>query len=331
MGNPLLDISAVVPQSELTKWDAKCGAAKLADPENVPMYDELVQKYDVEYIAGGATQNSIRVAAALLKDADLKCGYIGCIGKDKYGAQLKASAASAGVKTFYLESEKAQTGTCAVLIKDKERALIANLSAANEYKPEGHMDTEIVQTAIKDASFYYISGFFFTVSQDAIMRVAKHAAEANKTFSINLAAEFIMQVPPLRANLTQALPYCDIVFGNETEAAAFAVAYKLKNADAATVAAHIAGLPKVNKSRPRICCITQGSTSTVVSVGGGKTTSFPVRKLDASKIVDTNGAGDAFVGGFFSKFVLGASLSDCVKAGHETARLIIQQSGCKLP
>eukprot|EP00939_MAST-03C_sp_MAST-3C-sp1_P002518 g2518.t1 len=308
MGNPLLDISAEVPQSEFQKWGAKPGDAMLAEEKHASMYADLIKSYKVEYIAGGATQNSIR-----------------------YGEQLKVSASKAGVNALYLEDADTQTGTCAVLIKDKERSLVANLAAANKYTPEKHMALPAVKSAIESAEFFYISGFFMTVSPPAMQRIATHAAQKNKIFSLNLAAPFLMAVPPFRATLEANLPYCDIVFGNETEAAAFAENFKLEKKDVASVAQHIAGLPKVNKSRPRICCITQGATATVVSIGGKTATSYPVKPIQKSLIVDTNGAGDAFVGGFFSKYVTGASLSDCVETGHETAGLIIQQSGCKLP
>jgi sugar/nucleoside kinase (ribokinase family) len=49
------------------------------------------------------------------------------------------------------------------------------------------------------------------------------------------------------------------------------------------------------------------------------------------KLVDTNGAGDAFVGGFLSELVKGKGLEECVKAGHWASRVIIQRSGCTFP
>lgn len=48
-------------------------------------------------------------------------------------------------------------------------------------------------------------------------------------------------------------------------------------------------------------------------------------------MVDTNGAGDAFVGGFLSQLVLEKSIAECVRAGHFAARTIIQRSGCTFP
>ena len=39
---------------------------------------------------------------------------------------------------------------------------------------------------------------------------------------MNLSAPFIMQVPPFKKVLLDALPYVDYLFGNETEAVTFA-------------------------------------------------------------------------------------------------------------
>ena len=58
---------------------------------------------------------------------------------------------------------------------------------------------------------------------------------------------------------------------------------------------------------------------------------FAHTKLDKKDLVDTNGAGDAFVGGFLSRLSMGADLATCVAAGNYAARQIIQVSGCKIP
>ena len=52
---------------------------------------------------------------------------------------------------------------------------------------------------------------------------------------------------------------------------------------------------------------------------------YPVEKLEASQIVDTNGAGDAFAGGFVGAYVSGKSLDECVLAGHKLAAICVQQ------
>ena len=63
----------------------------------------------------------------------------------------------------------------------------------------------------------------------------------------------------------------------------------------------------------------------------GVVTVYPVEKLPSELLVDTNGAGDAFVGGFLSQLVLDKPLAECVRAGHFASRVIIQRSGCTFP
>lgn len=87
MCNPLLDISAEVPMELLEKYDVKLNNAILAEEKHLPLYQELVDNYPVQYIAGGATQNSIRVAQWMLKVPGAT-SYFGAVGADQYGQTL---------------------------------------------------------------------------------------------------------------------------------------------------------------------------------------------------------------------------------------------------
>jgi len=66
LGNPLLDISANVDEDFLSKYDLKPNNAILAEEKHKPLYDEMVKKYKVDYIPGGATQNTLRVAQVIV-------------------------------------------------------------------------------------------------------------------------------------------------------------------------------------------------------------------------------------------------------------------------
>ncbi|MEE6512080.1 hypothetical protein FKM82_019002 [Ascaphus truei] len=59
--------------------------------------------------------------------------------------------------------------------------------------------------------------------------------------------------------------------------------------------------------------------------------SFQVIEIDQTKIVDTNGAGDAFVGGFLSQLVYERPSEECIRAGHYAANVVIRRSGCTFP
>ncbi|KAL8093243.1 hypothetical protein AgCh_035218 [Apium graveolens] len=217
MGNPLLDISAVVDNDFLTKYGVTLNNAILAEDKHLPMYDELASKENVEYIAGGATQNSIRVAQWMLQTPGAT-SFIGCIGKDKFGEEMKKNSKLAGLNVHYYEDEAAPTGTCAVCVVGGERSLIANLSAANCYKSD-HLKKPENWSLVEKAKYFYIAGFFLTVSPESIQLVGEHAAATNKVFLMNLSAPFICEF--FKDVQEKALSYVDYVFGNETEARTF--------------------------------------------------------------------------------------------------------------
>ena len=128
----------------------------------------------------------------------------------------------------------------------------------------------------------------------------------------------------------QVMAHTDIVFGNETEADAFGKAMGYDTTDRREIAKKIAALPLEGSSRSRLVVITQGKDPIIV-VEKGHVVEYHVEKLSNDKIVDTNGAGDAFVGGFLAQLAMGKSVSECVFCGIWAATEIIQQSGCTCP
>eukprot|EP00163_Fabomonas_tropica_P009117 TRINITY_DN1890_c0_g1_i3.p2 TRINITY_DN1890_c0_g1~~TRINITY_DN1890_c0_g1_i3.p2 ORF type:complete len:346 (+),score=139.96 TRINITY_DN1890_c0_g1_i3:79-1116(+) len=328
IGNPLLDISANTGMDLMNKYGLKPASACLAEEKHLPIYQEMVDNFDVDYIAGGATQNAIRVAQWHLNFPGTS--FLGCVGKDKFGAQLKEAASKDGVNVQYMEVDSNPTGTCAVLIADKERSLCANIGACNDYDP-AHLDKPEIKALVDKAQFFYIASFFVTASQESVAKLAKHAAENNKVFSMNLSAPFLMEVPPFLASINANIPYCDIVFANETEAEAFGKSQGWETTDIAEIASKLQALPKINDKRERLVIFTQGKDPTIVASGGGKVTKFDVPPVPEAEILDTNGAGDSFVGGFLSQYVQGRSLEEAVRCGHYSAGEIIRRSGCELP
>ncbi|GAB2257730.1 hypothetical protein Droror1_Dr00013890 [Drosera rotundifolia] len=326
MGNPLLDISAVVDHDFLTKYDIKLNNAILAEEKHIPMYEEMSKKYTVEYIAGGATQNSIRVAQWILQTPGAT-SYIGCIGKDKFGEEMKHNAKLSGVDAHYYEDESAPTGTCAVCVVGGETSLIANLSAANCYKSE-HLKRTENWALVEKAKYFYIAGFFLTVSPDSIQLVAEHAAANSKIFSMNLPAPFICEF--FKDAQEKALPYVDYVFGTETEARTFSKVHGWETDNVEEIAIKISQWPKASAAHKRITVITQGADPVVVAEDD-KVKKFPVILLPKEKLVDTNGAGDAFVGGFLSQLVQEKPIEECVRAGNYAANVVMQRSGCTYP
>eukprot|EP00933_Yihiella_yeosuensis_P014531 TRINITY_DN129_c0_g1_i1.p1 TRINITY_DN129_c0_g1~~TRINITY_DN129_c0_g1_i1.p1 ORF type:complete len:343 (+),score=106.35 TRINITY_DN129_c0_g1_i1:111-1139(+) len=328
MGNPLLDISANVTQETFDKYGLLPGNAILAEEKHMPLYAELAAKPDVQYIAGGATQNSIRVAQWMLQEPNMTA-YMGCIGDDKFGQQLTDACKKDGVLAKYMVDKSTPTGTCAVTILDKERSLTTNLSAANNYKASHLQEAENMKV-LEETKIVYSAGFFITVSPESMEIASQQMLKTGGSYCLNLSAPFIVQVPPFRAVLEKLLPACDYLFGNEDEARAYAEAVGWDTTDVEFIATRLSLVPMAGGKPPRKVVITQGCDPTVVAIKGA-VTKYPVNKLAPEKLVDTNGAGDAFVGGFLAALVKGKDMAECCKAGSYSACVVIQHSGCTYP
>jgi adenosine kinase len=144
----------------------------------------------IETIPGGSCLNSIRSTNFMLKDTHPgKVGYFGCIGKDDYGKVLEEELKVTGVRGYFHKDETTPTGTCAVIIKNKDRAMCANLGACVKY-PKQHLLDNI--EIVKRASLIYTTAFFITSNYEALLEVAKLAAESNKPLGYNLSAGFLI-------------------------------------------------------------------------------------------------------------------------------------------
>lgn len=326
LGNPLLDIQGKCDKAYLDKWGLKENDAILAEDSLVPMFEELTKRTDVEFVPGGATQNALRLAQWIWARPNTAI-FFGCIGRDEYGRILAEKAKAAGVNVQYQVHDTVKTGTCAALINGEHRSLAAHLAAANHFTID-HLDRSEHKAVIDKAEIFYSAGFHLTVCPAAVQRLALHCHEhPEKTFIMNLSAPFITQF--FKQQFHDAMPYVDLLFGNEDEAAAWAKANDYGTEDVTEIAIKLSNEPK-KSSRRRTVIITQGGDD-VVCVEEGKVSKHPVVKLAKEKICDTNGAGDAFVGGFLAQYARGASTDECIRCGIYTATVCLQNSGCTVP
>ncbi|CEQ40500.1 SPOSA6832_02130 [Sporobolomyces salmonicolor] len=347
MGNPLLDMQVVDAPELLEKYALKANDAVLAEGNQSQIYEDLQKNYKVHYVAGGAAQNAARGAqvrpspyalapAFLLPTLTPLRGnqyvlpanstaYLGAVGADSLADQLRAANDKEGLQSAYQVVEDKPTGACAVVITGQDRSLCTTLGAAESFSPK-HLEKPEIKALIERAQSFYLGGFFLTHGLESALVLAKHAAEAGKPFAMNLSAPFIPQF--FKSQVDEILPYVDVLIGNESEAEAYAESHGWETKDIPTIATKLAALPKSSPA-PRVVVITQGASSTVVATSASSAAPqvFPVEPLAKEAIVDTNGAGDAFAGGFLGARALGKTVEESVEVGHRLGRMNVQCSG----
>jgi len=321
----LLDISAHVDDDFIKTYEVQIGSGILATNRQLPMYEEMLRLPSVQYIPGGATLNSIRIAQWILRArATEPCtGFMGAVGEDTYGDYIENICRMEGVSTCFMRIPGVPSGTCAVCIKNGERGLVASLSAANMFVLEHIRENE---TLLNSASIVYSSGFFLNCCQGKVsIFVAERTKLNGGIFCINLAAGYIPKKYP--KELARLITLSDYVFGNDREAEAYGESIGLEDISSRNVARYIAKLPR-EKSGPRTVVITQGASCTVLARSDGLFMEIPSIRVPREHIVDLNAAGDSFVGGYLAGLALGQNPFACVRTGLLAACYIIQQSGC---
>lgn len=251
--NPLLDISLELENDDiLKKYGLVHGQACLADATHQPLFAELWAHTDKLTIPGGSSLNSIRASAHMLKDvAPNKTAFFGSIGNDEIGQTLKKELERSGVHGYFSIDEQTPTGSCAVLVHQKERTLCANLAACINYKTE-HLASNLA--VLERAAFLYTSAFFITSNFEALQKYACFASEHDKPLGYNLSACFLIQFNTEKVN--EILEHADFVFCNEDEAKCFADTNKLEYSSLKDVAVSISKWKKANTRRARISIIT---------------------------------------------------------------------------
>ena len=321
IGNPLLDMQVRDGQALLDKYNLKPNDAVLASPEQQGIYKEMVDSYQVAYVAGGAAQNMARCAQYVLPEGST--AYIGAVGKDQLADQLRAANDREGVQSVYQVVDGTPTGSCAVVITGHDRSLCTNLGAAEKFN-KSHLSAPETQTVLDAAGFYYVGGFFLSHGVESAVELAKRAKASNKPFSFNLSAPFIPQF--FKKEVDQVLPYAQLVIGNESEAEAWATASGMQTKDLGEIAQAIANAP--SEVGQRTVLVTNGAKATIRAVQGeAQPHIHEVPKINPADIVDTNGAGDAFAGGVVAGLILGKPIDVAIDVGHRLGGMCIGQVG----
>lgn len=107
---------------------------------------------------------------------------------------------------------------------------------------------------------------------------------------------------------------------------------QLQSTDMKEIVKLMANEPLDKGVNTRTAIVTQGIKPVLVArTNNAKVEEFPVIPLEPDQILDVNGAGDAFTGGFLAQLVLDKPFEQCIKCAIYCASECIQRLGCTFP
>jgi adenosine kinase len=259
-------------------------------------------------------------------------GVLGSVGDDLYGRIYTELLEQESIEAVFQEFEDKTTGICGVFCHEKDRGHVTDLGASTLVSDEF---VESNWEKIQDVQLIFTELFILKHRQNIVFKLAELGLHNEKIFGFNFPSFYFIET--FLSEIKQLLENADIIFSNAAEAAFFAQLMGLETDNFGLICEFIAKYPKKNPSKRRTVVITCGPDPAYVcefdhvtheiSFSG----TFKPEYVNEDDIVDTNGAGDAFAGGFLSKYMPGRSLDECMKAGHYAAAIVIQKRGCQYP
>jgi ribokinase len=273
----------------------------VATAERHPAIGETVAGKDLLYFPGGKGANQAVAAAKLGAPTTL----IGRLGKDAFGAQLRAFLGGQGVDLGPVQDcTDAHTGTAIITLANADNTIVV-VPGAN-----GLVSAADVATTVIAKGDVAVSQF--EIPLPAICAFFQRARAAGATTILNPA--------PARAFDAGLLALVDILVLNESELGLLANR-RLRDTD--EISLFVDAARSLQASERQTICVTLGKRGAVALVDGEVLT-VAGRFV---KAVDTTGAGDCFVGALAARLALGASVRDAISYANIAASISVQRMG----
>jgi len=284
---------------------------------------------------GGAALNSCRVAAW----CGAQTAFIGAVGDDEPGRFLREACEADGVTALLQVVQGKATATCTVLVDETAERTLLTASDANWALQPSWLKEPSVAGALDQAGAIYVTTFALTTAprRQAARSLAQRSLAQGAHFALNLGSSGLLARPDVCKEVQALLPMCSLLFGNAGEIhALMAVLYPAQGSQELSQQA----VALASRLAPAGAVLVTDGPSPVHIATAGEALQVPVPELGAGQaIVDTNGAGDAFVGGFLASLLqvqrVESSLADryaaCVLQGMSCSQIVIGAYGCTLP
>ncbi len=244
------------------------------------MAGETVGGARLEWHPGGKGANQALAAAR----AGARVSLVGRVGEDAFGAERLAQLQAEGIDVAHVRTSAAATGTAVVtLTPDGENTIVVAPGANGLVGPD---DLDAAGSVMGEADV-------LVAQLEVPLAAVEHAIARCPATSV-----VVLNAAPARQLASELLRRVDVLVVNESEASALS---GLTVIDAATAEGAARRLRTVGA---RAVVVTLGAAGALVDAptGGG------LVAAPRAAVVDTTGAGDAFVGALAARLALGAEL-----------------------
>ncbi len=306
-----MDLTAHVPESFLATLRGDKGGMVLVDADE--MDGILARLPEPPALApGGSAANVIRVAAGL----GARAGFLGKLGSDSTASAYRDHSAGLGLdlSRFKNHPARANARCLALITPDAARTMRTDLGAALTLDP-----AEITAADFAGVRHAHIEGYL--VFNQALADAALAGARASgATVSLDIASFEVVHaardwmLAQLRAGGIHH------VFANEDEIRAL---YPDAGDDYPTLARRLAA-----EAPGLVAIVKVGKDGAWIA---HRDELHRIAPVPAARVLDTNGAGDSFAGGFLHAFLSGWSLPRCGQLGALLGAECVAHSGPAIP
>jgi adenosine kinase len=331
-GSPLMDMIVDVDSDFVNRNNLKLDTTIHGNSESGVFREARL--YNPKYIAGGCSYNAIRVLNWMLpSDERNSVACLGSVGEDEDGVRYRNLLNEESIIPLFETFKGKETGKCAVVCLNRERTHITDLGASTLISDEF---VEENWETIKTLSLVYTELYILSSRASIVYKLANLCLDEDKTFGFNFPSAFFLA--KFSEEILDVISYGDVIFANKEEAKFFVTEILNKEFDhESDLPIILSQLPKKNINKKRVVVVTCGPEPAHIAVFNHLnnkveyTGSYEIIHVSKDKIVDTNGAGDSFAGGFLASYMRGASYEHCMKSGHWAAQRIIKERGFDVP
>ncbi len=278
---------------------------------NLPKLGETVAGSDFKMLPGGKGANQAYAVGRLIAGRDQsiipRVQLVGCVGRDVYGEQLRASLQAAGVDLTYIRAIEGASGVALITVEEGGQNQIIVAGGANHA-----LRPDEVREAIATSDAGYL-----LLQLESPMEVVKAAAAAGQARAMTV----ILDPAPACPLPTSLLANIDVLTPNESEALALleTAGTDIRLSDAPDIARRLLALG------PR-CVILKLGEKGVWVAEAARSKHFPARQV---KAIDVTAAGDCFNGAFAVGLAEGMAFDQAIAFATSAAAITVTRFGAQ--